>query len=105
MACSPPSSSVHGILQVRILEWVAILFSRGTSQPGPGIKPQSPALQADSLPSEAPGKPQLYYRLIQLGSGGRAMILRRTMDLSLFFPSPLLPSSVNHTFIIIIIIC
>ena len=33
MDCSPPGSSVHGILQVRILEWVAILFSRGSSQP------------------------------------------------------------------------
>ena len=33
MACSPPVSSVHGILQARILEWVAISFSRGSSQP------------------------------------------------------------------------
>ena len=31
--CSTPSSSVHGILQARILEWVAISFSRGSSQP------------------------------------------------------------------------
>ena len=31
--CSPPSSSVHGILQARILEWVAISFSRGCSWP------------------------------------------------------------------------
>ena len=31
--CSPPRSSVHGILQARILEWVAISFSRGSSQP------------------------------------------------------------------------
>ena len=29
--CSPPVSSVHGILQARILEWVAIPFSRGSS--------------------------------------------------------------------------
>ena len=33
MDCSPPSSSVHGILQARILERVAISFSRGSSQP------------------------------------------------------------------------
>ena len=33
MDCSPPSSSVYGILQARILEWVAIQFSRGSSQP------------------------------------------------------------------------
>ena len=32
MDCSPPGSSVHGILQVRILEWVAMLSSRGSSQ-------------------------------------------------------------------------
>ena len=33
MDCSPPGSSVHGIFQVRILEWVAIPFCRGSSQP------------------------------------------------------------------------
>ena len=33
MDCSPPGSSVHGILQTRILEWVAIFFSRRSSQP------------------------------------------------------------------------
>ena len=33
MDCHTPGSSVHGILQARILEWVAILFSRGSSQP------------------------------------------------------------------------
>ena len=31
--CSLPGSSVHGLLQVRILEWVAILFSRGAPRP------------------------------------------------------------------------
>ena len=45
-----------GILQARILEWVAIP-SPG-SQTNPGIKPRSPALQADALPSEPPGKPK-----------------------------------------------
>ena len=33
MDCSPPGSSVHGILQARILEWVAVSFSRGSSRP------------------------------------------------------------------------
>ena len=33
MDCSPPGSSVHGILQARVLEWVAISFSRGSSPP------------------------------------------------------------------------
>ena len=33
MDCSPPGSSVHGILQKRILEWVVVPFSRGSSKP------------------------------------------------------------------------
>ena len=33
MDCNPPGSSVHAILQARILDWVAILFSRESSQP------------------------------------------------------------------------
>ena len=33
MDCSPPGSSVHGIFQARILEWVAISSSRGSSVP------------------------------------------------------------------------
>ena len=63
MGCSLPGSSLHGILQVRILEWVAISFARGSFYPG--IKPGSPALQADTLTSEPPGKP-LYMWLILL---------------------------------------
>ena len=43
------------IFQARILEWVAVPFSRDL--PNPGIKPRSPALQADSLPAESQGKP------------------------------------------------
>ena len=45
MECSPPGSSVHGILQMRILEWVAVP-SPG-DLPDPGMKPTSPV---DSLP-------------------------------------------------------
>ena len=40
--CSPPGSSVYGIFQARVLEWVAISFSRDL--PDPGIEPGSPAL-------------------------------------------------------------
>ena len=57
--CSPPDSSVHGILQARILEWIAISFSGDLSDPG--IKPGSPALQADSLPSELQENPKLQF--------------------------------------------
>ena len=53
MNYSQPGYSVHGILQARILEWVAIPFFRASSQPEIKPKsPESPALQADSLPSE-----------------------------------------------------
>ena len=58
MDCSPPGSSVHGISQARILGWVAIPSPRDL--PDPGIEPGSPALQADSLPSEPPRKPSVY---------------------------------------------
>ena len=54
MDCSPSGFSLHGISQVRILEWVAISFSRGSSQPR--IKPVSPALQVDSLPLSHQGR-------------------------------------------------
>ena len=50
-----PGSSIHGILQARILEWL----EQDPLVPNLGIKRRSPALQADSLPSEPPGKPIL----------------------------------------------
>ena len=55
--CSSPGSSVHGILQARILKWVA--FPPRGDLPNPGIEPWSPELQAASLPSKLPGKPPL----------------------------------------------
>ena len=58
MYCSRPCSSIHGILQARILEGVAT----PGDLPNPGIEPRSPALQADSLPSKPQGRP--------LGGGG-----------------------------------
>ena len=55
MDYSPPGSSDHGILQERILEWVAVLFSKGFLQPRD--QTQLSCIAADSLPSEPPGKP------------------------------------------------
>ena len=49
---SPPGLSAHGILQARIPEWVA--FPSPGGLPNPGIKPMSPALQANSLLSQPP---------------------------------------------------
>ena len=50
MDCSPPGFSVHGILQARIVEWIA--FPSPEDHPDLEIEPGSLALQADSLPSE-----------------------------------------------------
>ena len=62
MDSSLSSSSVRGISQARILEWVAI------SSPGdilnPWIKPRFPALQADSLPSEPPGESLFFLEMV-----------------------------------------
>ena len=52
--CSPPGSSVHRTPQARVLEWVAIAFSRGSSWPG--IKPTSPALTGGFFTTGPPGK-------------------------------------------------
>ena len=49
--CNPTDYVVHGIFQARILEWVAVPFSRGSSQP----RDQT---QVDSLPAELQGKPK-----------------------------------------------
>ena len=77
--------TVHGILQARILEWVAFPFSRGSSQPRdrtqvshiaggfftswatrlvpwPGIEPEPPALEGEVLSTGLPGKsPKIIY--------------------------------------------
>ena len=67
MDCSLSCSSVPGIVQARILEWVAIPFSGDL--PDPGIKSGSPALQVDSFLTESPGKSpgkKLYISMILL---------------------------------------
>ena len=107
--CDPMDYTVHGILQARILEWVAFPFSRGSSQskdrtqisriaggfftsrgtreaqeywhgqpipspvdlPDPGVEPGSPALQADSLPTELSGKKQLRFILWKFNKGSQ----------------------------------
>ena len=55
MDCSPPGSSVHGIIQARMLQWVAISYSMGNAE----IKPPSsvsPALAGEFFTTEPPGK-------------------------------------------------
>ena len=59
MDCSLLSSTLHGILLAGILETVGM--ATGGDLPDPGIEPASPALQADSLPTEPSGKPKYMY--------------------------------------------
>ena len=54
--CYPMDYTARGILQARILEWVAVPFSRGLSNPE--IEPKNSTLQEDSLPAEPPRKPK-----------------------------------------------
>ena len=64
--CDPIDYTVHGILQVRILEWVAFPFSGDL--PNPGIEPRSPTVQVDSLPAEPRRKPneQLEFKILKI---------------------------------------
>ena len=55
MDCSLSGSSVYGIFQARVLEWLP--FPSPGDLPDPGLKPRSPVLQADSLPAEPLGMP------------------------------------------------
>ena len=67
--CSLPGFSVHGILQARILEWVAIPSSKGSSQPRD--QPVSPALQVYSSPLSHLGSPVTFVSFCKkLASGG-----------------------------------
>ena len=85
---SPPGSSVHGILQARTLEWLP--FPPPGDLPNPGIKPRSPASQADSLPAEPPrmldsslpltvlvlkGNPQVFLLSFRTGSLARMLLI------------------------------
>ena len=55
--CSPPGFSIHGILQARMLEWVASSFSRGSSRPRvKAASPASPALAGRSFPLSRLGR-------------------------------------------------
>ena len=55
--CDPMDCTVHGILQARILEWVAFPFPGDL--PNPGIEFRFSTLQADSLPAKPQGKPKV----------------------------------------------
>ena len=65
--CDPMAYTVRGVLQARIMEWIAIPFSRGSSHWG--IELRSPALQVDSLPAEPKEKHLSFINTLQINRG------------------------------------
>ena len=64
MDYSLPGSSIHGVVQPRVLEWVTISFSRDLLNPE--VEPKSPTLQVVTLPSEPPGMPIFVYNIFKI---------------------------------------
>ena len=64
MGCSPPGSSVHGIFQARILEWITISYSRGSSQPRD--QTMSPTFVGIFFTTEPPGKPTCSLKSVKI---------------------------------------
>ena len=80
MDCSPTYSSAHGILQAEY--WSGLAFASSEDLLSPGIKPGSPALQADSLWSEPLGKPHnTYEHLINIHRLNKG-VLSDTMEVT-----------------------
>ena len=111
---SSPGSSVHGILQERMLQWVAICPPPG-ALPDPGIEPMypvAPALQADSLSLRHWGSPysiHSYYKILAifpvLHNASLQFIYFLHSSLNLLFPHPCLASPFllltgNHQFVL-----
>ena len=80
---SPPDSSVHGILQARIIEWVAVPSSRGSSRPRDWTHVRCLHWQAGFLPLAPPGKPQGFLQLKLKLKSLSCVRLCDTMDCSL----------------------
>ena len=64
MDCSPPDSSVHGLLQAIILEWVAMLSSKGSSQPRDGTCVSCVSFIAGRLSRCVTGEALIYIKFI-----------------------------------------
>ena len=76
-----PGSSVHGIFQARVLEWVAISFSR--ELPKAGIKPRSPTLWTDALLFEPPNLLYIPYLFCLSGKTQLIQSLNNILGISL----------------------
>ena len=90
MDCSPPGSSLHGISQARMLEWVAISFSRRFFFPTQGSNPCLLHWQLYSLPLSHQGSPFTSFRSDQSLSRVRLFVtpwtVARQAPLSMGFP-------------------
>ena len=103
MNCSPPGSSIHGIFQVRILEWVSVPLPGDL--PNPEIEPTSPASQAYSLLSEAPGQSKntrvgslsLLQRNLLTQESNRGLLNCRQVLYQLSYPGSPIISSVQFS--------
>ena len=74
MDCSLPDSSVHGISQAKIRS--GLPFPSPGNISNPGIEPWSSTLQADSLPTEPPGKPGQWQGLIPFVSSAKELLAK-----------------------------
>ena len=79
---SPPGSSVNGMFQARIPEWITIPFSRDL--PDRGTEPRSPTLQVDSLPPEPLGKPLISDCIVSYQKGLSCIESRRICKGSIY---------------------
>ena len=99
--CSWPGSSVHGILQARILEWVAVSSSRGSSWPRDWpAAPVSPALAGGFLTTPLPEKPKLkvvYENFLMRNPNMRVLSWENHSSTwsFIFFPNILIASQIN----------
>ena len=94
MDCSLPGSSVHEILQARILDW----GSSPRDLLNPGIKPGCPGLQADSLPAELPGKPEISEHFKIILSDPKTHVLSTLLTYLVSFLTIYEVFTMNHMF-------
>ena len=93
MDCNPPGFTVHGIFQARILEWFAIPFSKGSSQPRDQTKVSGIAGRFFTV--WAPGKPVLYGGFPLIIYFTRGSVCMSTLLSQFFPPSPPLSGSTS----------
>ena len=95
--CDPTDSTVLGILQAKILEWLP--FPSPGDLPNPGTEPRSPALQVDSLPAEPQGKPPqiIYIYIYQKKSDYWVQVLTLSPLTGIFSKFPPLHASVSSS--------